>query len=985
LIALVVVVPLLAQANTGKITGKVTAEGQPLPGVTVTATSENLPGERVDVTRETGEFVLPQLPAGDYDLVLALEGFGTVRMPVKVNVNQVTDVQHAMTVSNVAEEIVVTGEASTISLDTQGQTTYRKEDVEKLAITRTIEDAVVLAPGVHATGPRATTAINGAAISISGSQSYENLFMVNGVVVSENTRGQAIEFIIEDAVEETTVSSSGVSAEYGRFNGGVVNVITKSGGNQFHGSFRINVDKEAWEGRNDLTPEDQNNTTNETYEATLGGRFITDHLWFFVAGRDLARSANQGLPVTGIALAQDTEHTREEFKLTVSPHPSHRLIGAYMERETERTNEHFSAIDFSNVNPSRVDPEDLTSVHYSGVLTSNFFVEAQYSERNWDVAVGSGGKTKERIGGTWIVDLTRFRFIGSPTFCDPALCVQNERNNENGLAKLSYFLTTETAGSHDLIAGFDTFEDINVIENHQSASDFSVWAFQPFIVRGQNVFPQFTNNGTNRLRWNPVLETTQGMKFETDSIFLNDTWRLGDKWSFNLGVRYDENNSVNGSGAVISDDSKFSPRVAAAYDLNGDGNWVFNATYGQYAASVNTGANIGGVTGSAGALGDWTWLYNGPNINADATAPVLLTDLQALEAIFAWFDSIGGTTNTSQRINLTIPGLGLQVPESLVTPSAEEYTVGVIKRLGTRGVVRADVVSREYGDFYNRRADTGTGTVVNPDGSRSDLHIFQNSDDPQRKYDGLHTQASYRLTDRIMLAGNWTWSHSRGTFDGETQGNAALPWTLDQYPELKTFDRIISYGDLQNDQRHKVALWGIWDILDGEHQKLSASLLQRFYSGHPFNGSALNGPGAVDTSRATSLYAQPIIAAAGYLNAPPTVDYWFWDRDEFLTEDWYTTDIAVTYAFGWRLFGKHMEVFVTPQVLNVFNEDTVLFPDATIQDYRTAGAGLVRFNPLTTTPVEGVHFRRGPNFGKALAEGDYQPPRTFRFSVGFRF
>ena len=152
--------------------------------------------------------------------------------------------------SNVTETIVVTAEAATISTDIQSQTTYEKSMIEELAITREASKTQqCLAPGVHATGPQSDSSINGAAISISGSQTYENLFLVNGVVVNENTRGQAIEFIIEDAVQETTISTSGVSAEFGRFNGGVVNVITKSGGNEFHGSFRDNVSKEAWEGQ----------------------------------------------------------------------------------------------------------------------------------------------------------------------------------------------------------------------------------------------------------------------------------------------------------------------------------------------------------------------------------------------------------------------------------------------------------------------------------------------------------------------------------------------------------------------------------------------------------------------------------------------------------------------------------------------------------------------------------------------------------------
>ena len=124
------------------------------------------------------------------------------------------------------------------------------------------------------------------------------------------------------------------------------------------------------------------------------------------------------------------------------------------------------------------------------------------------------------------------------------------------------------------------------------------------------------------------------------------------------------------------------------------------------------------------------------------------------------------------------------------------------------------------------------------------------------------------------------------------------------------------------------------------------------------------------------------LAALGYLNSPTRVDYWFYDRDEFLTDDIYSTDLALNYAFSWRLWNQEMEVFLQPEVLNVFNEDRALFVNSSIRDSRQ---GLPGFNPFTETPVEGVHFAKGPLFGQPQAEADFQNPRIFRFSVGFRF
>ena len=81
--------------------------------------------------------------------------------------------------------------------------------------------------------------------------------------------------------------------------------------------------------------------------------------------------------------------------------------------------------------------------------------------------------------------------------------------------------------------------------------------------------------------------------------------------------------------------------------------------------------------------------------------------------------------------------------------------------------------------------------------------------------------------------------------------------------------------------------------------------------------------------------------------------------------------------------GKQFEIFFQPELINAFNETTAQFVDATILD--ATNSGLAAFNPFTETPVEGVHFGKGPNFGQPTSAEDFQTPRTFRFSVGFRF
>src|SRR6185436_17593297 len=166
------------------------------------------------------------------------------------------------------------------------------------------------------------------AYSIAGAMSFETLYMVNGVNVSENLRGQAYDLYIEDAVQETNIATSGISAEYGRFGGGVVNVVTKSGGNIFSGSFRDTLNNDKWR---TLTPFEDTAIANDPahrelriakvvpdYSYTFSGPVVKDQLWFFNAGRFQSQESGRTLLATNIPYTLTDSSQRYEGKLTYS-------------------------------------------------------------------------------------------------------------------------------------------------------------------------------------------------------------------------------------------------------------------------------------------------------------------------------------------------------------------------------------------------------------------------------------------------------------------------------------------------------------------------------------------------------------------------------------------------------------------------------------------------------------------------------------------
>jgi outer membrane receptor protein involved in Fe transport len=994
--------PLLAQNPTGTLTGRVTdQQGASLPGVTVTATSPALQGSRVTTTGVNGDYKLAFMPPGTYQVNYELEGFKSAVAEVKISAAQTTPSDVTLEVGEVTEEIVVTGRQALISETGTGASTVTFEELEDLPVGRDLAQAVNLVPGTANTGFGFS-----AAPSIAGAPTFENLFLVNGVVINENIRGDILPLFIEDAVQETTTAVSGISAEYGRFTGGVVNAITKSGGNEFDGSLRVSLLNDDWIARTELSPDRVDDIT-EVYEATLGGFLWKDHIWFFGAGRDRELVSSGTTATTLLSFPSTDEERRLEGKLTVTPHPSHSLIGSYLEIERSRTNTFFGVIlDLRSVSATREDPQEIKSVNYTGILTPNFFVEGQFSERDFVIGRGSGGVPDLIEGTLWRTIGQSFRYW-APTFCGS--CEDQTRNNENALAKASYFLSTGGAGTHDFVVGYDTFEDSIFSINHQTGSDFTV--FGNDIVGGPanpildaetgSPFPIVDPNASTvpSILWFAVFNTdlARPSSFNTNSYYVNDRWQLNDKWSFNLGVRYDENDGQNSAGVTVATDDKISPRLGATYDLKGDGDLVFNASYGTYVAALASSGNIADGSSNGGAIGYYEFAYQGPPINlncipnVDPSAGGCLDPGEALEIMFNWYFENGGTTDLSQidanapvfrdfLLGLDEPGATTQIQGGIKSPAVDEITIGATKRLGSKGLFRADAVYREWNDFYGDRRDLGTGTVPTSAGP-ADLTLRGNFNDGiEREYQGLHTQFRYRFTDRFTLAGNYTLSKTDGNFNGETGPNgpvAAGTQTNPEYTELRWNAPI---GDLRVDQRHKLRVWGIYDLFDTAHHRLNVSVLQNFFSGQPYGASA-------------AIPIQAFVPNPGYENPPTTATYFFTDRDEFHSDDITSTDLALNYGFVFNAWGREVEVFVQPEVINVFNEDGVVDPHGLDGNEGILRAGqrapngvlLQPFNPFTSTPVEGVNWAKAANFGTPLDQNDFQQPRTFRFSVGFRF
>jgi hypothetical protein len=216
---------------TGRINGKVVdAGGNPLPGVNVEAVSPKLIGQAVAVTDATGVYRLMALPSGPYQITYTLQGFKTlIRKGVVLELSQTMALNVTLEEATIEEEVTVVGQTPLIDVkSTVKGMVMTRETYLTLPRGRSFDSLISTIPGVQKES-------NTAGISVDGATGPENMFYVDGADISDFHYGGDPQNIVLELLEEVKVTASGYNAEYGGSMGGVVNVITRSGSNEFHG------------------------------------------------------------------------------------------------------------------------------------------------------------------------------------------------------------------------------------------------------------------------------------------------------------------------------------------------------------------------------------------------------------------------------------------------------------------------------------------------------------------------------------------------------------------------------------------------------------------------------------------------------------------------------------------------------------------------------------------------------------------------------
>lgn len=951
--------------QTGVLTGTVVdTDGLVLPGVTVTVSSPALQGVRTTVTDGNGVYVLRGLPPGEYTLTFELSGMRTVEARQRVDLGLTARVDVKMQLATLTEVVTVTAELPTLVTSVTVGANLRTEEIDRLAAPRTIAGIAELAPGLTANTP------NAGQVTISGAFAYDNQFLVDGVDAADNLFGTVNNLFIEDAIEEVQVLTSGISAEFGRFSGGVVNAVTKSGGNQFSGSFRDNLYSPSWTKETPFEAE-RNQTRQKdlqhVYEWTLGGPIQRDRLWFFHAGRRQESTTPSPFPQTGIPFDRKVKNDRLEFKGTATPIQNQTFTGTYLRNQTAQTQPTFGfSIDPSTV-VNRTLPNDLWVANWRGVISNQLYATVQVSRRKFGFR-NSGGTSRTITDSPFLSrgvtpGVPASQHYNAPYFdsSDP-----ENRNNRQITGSLSYFLTTRSLGSHDVKMGYENFVTTRTGGNSQSATDYVfqtdylVSGGRPVLDANNKPIPVFTPGVSRIQNW----IATRGAQIDitTQSFYVHDRWVANNRLTLDLGVRYERVRSEATGNIVGVDTDTIVPRLGATFDLAGNGRQTVQVTYGQYSGKYSE-TQVGRNT-NVGIPNLLLYEYTGPAGQGLNFAPAF--DL-------ANYRVIGGN----------FPLSNVFFDDGLSSPTTGEITVSYGTQIGARGAAKATYQRRSVGnfieDFIDDPSPAGKVTVIQGglNFGTFDRVLWKNTDEPKREYQALILQGNYRLASGWTANMHWTIQlQNDGTFEGEATNQPGISSLLGDYPEMYTagYARNNPDGRLDDFQRHKVRAWTTyaWDL--GRLGSVDTSLLWRFDSALTYSLVAANVP----------LTPAQLGRNPGYARPPLVQPLFFAARGTEFFESAHLFDLAATYQIP--VF-RTLRPWLKVELYNVFNNQN-----------------LVRFNTTITPDNAGprdadglpTQYIRGAAFGTATAishyprtavtaSGDTLFARTLLMSFGLRF
>lgn len=852
--------PVAAQDYTnvtasGKVQG---TNGTPLAGATVTITSDDQGFTRTATTDSSGGFRIPQIRAGAYTFTIAAPGYDTyteagVRLDQTSAGNQFTLSPTGSAAAGADGEIIVTAAGRARVADFESNTTGAVISIGELAtrvpVARSLRDIILLAPGTTQGGSAQNARFAGQA-QISGSSFTENAYYINGLNVTEFRQGFSPVTVPFDFYETAEVKTGGFQAEFGRATGGVVNAITKSGSNDFHGSILFN-----WE-PDDLR-EDQPNTylaDNDGDKANrlemiaqLSGPIIKDKLFFYALynfrdvssfnGGDSARIGAARNPAGNTAVYSRTTSPFWGAKLDATPFDGQRLEFTYFDstgeelRDSYRYNSDTNAVGaFTGRSRTLYGGEN-----YVGRYTGTF--------AKWLTVSGAYGKNKNRAA-TLPADTTRPRVIdarGTP-FAIPGTNPNGNFTTNDDVREFyrgDVDLYFQLLGSHHVRFGYDR-EDLRSVARTSPTGDGFYQIFRSKGAGDRANLPAGSEYFERRF-----FDNGGSFKSRNEAYYIQDNWQLFDnRLTLQLGIRNDRFDTKNAGGQTFyASGNQWGPRLGASFDVFGDGRSKIFGSFGRYFVPVVANTNIR----LAGNELDYREYFRFVGLDANGV-PIEGAPVTTINNARPCLPQSGSTLS-----NCTITADGKAsdpttlVARNLKSQYVDEYIVGAETRYGDRWRFGIEGTYRKLGraledaaidqaaiayctsQGFSTAACTGIFSgfhqyvLINPGLPQTIvLSGFPNGTTPTvnfttaqlgypkavRDYYAVTFKADREFDGVWSLSASYTWSDLKGNYEGGAKSDIGQTDTgLTQDFDQPGFT-IGSYGFLPGHRRHTFKLYG---------------------------------------------------------------------------------------------------------------------------------------------------------------------------------
>jgi outer membrane receptor protein involved in Fe transport len=753
--------------QTGNIEGRVTDnENNPLPGVVINL--ESPLNNKSTVTNENGVFRFPLLIAGDYEVTASMTGMRSVKVPMRVNVGKKSPVMITLVPDTYQESLVVTG--STPLVDKSNVSTGGNVDSEtfdNVGVGRSYQSVVQLMPGVG----------DGGNPNVNGALDGDNVYLVDGMDTTDNTTGTFGINLNYDAIAEVEVVTGAISAEYGRAQGAVINIVTKSGSNEYEGSIRWVLENEDWNSNSDRFPFNQEDEIKDIPTYTLGGPILKDKLWFFGTYESGVANTSQVGIANGQSYTRDFENTYENYKFTFAPTESHTIQASYSSDPATVPVPYWGASDtgdFAAVNLQSQGGEFYT-VRWDWIATDNLVTQFQYGTQDSGITVGASpfGDPDPSLAPGFYWDLNNDLGYNAPVF-DGAV----ERPRDQA----SFSATWYAPFGHEIKVGLDwqETESTNRFDRYGNARHHG-YGFNRNAPGGFDD-PWF-------LRVYTPSDPLTSVNTQT-ALFVIDRFDLNENWSFNLGFRVEQQEGDNDAGESVIDTTDIAPRLSAVYDINGDGRLLATASYGRYYAPVIQSLVDEfnrGITSSS--------IYEDYNWNPETNA----------------YDIFDGRVDTSGN-NRAI--------ESVDPYYEDEWIIGVEWQFAPIWAAKAKYINSKVDNIFDLTTDY--------DAQGNTVSMFQTVDDAERKYSGIQLEVERRLRNNWQFAANYVLGEAEGNFFSETND------TFGNYRSTTDLAVRNRYGKAPYDVEQEIKAWGVYFLELGSRNVVKIGANLNWQTGTPW-------------------------------------------------------------------------------------------------------------------------------------------------------